>query len=74
MPMAAGQGPVAIMLEPYRNQFRLIVADQGSGPQREAEGFGTRMILAMAERLGGAIERHDNRPGLRFILTVPAEI
>jgi chemotaxis family two-component system sensor kinase Cph1 len=70
----AGQpGPIAISLEPYRNQFRLIVADQGMGQQREREGFGTRMIRAMVDRLGGTIERFDNRPGLRVILTAPSE-
>lgn len=67
-------GPIAIVLEPYRNQLRLIVADQGIGPQREGAGFGTRMVAAMADRLGGSIERHDNRPGLRVILTAPAEL
>lgn len=66
-------GPITIGLEPYRNKFRLIVADQGKGQQREGEGFGTRMIRAMVERLGGTIERFDNRPGLRVILTAPSE-
>jgi two-component sensor histidine kinase len=66
-------GPIAISLEPYRNQFRLIVADQGMGQQREREGFGTRMIGALVERLGGTVERVDNRPGLRVILTAQAE-
>jgi light-regulated signal transduction histidine kinase (bacteriophytochrome) len=67
-------GPIAITLEPYRSQLRLIVADQGAGQQREGEGFGTRMIRAMVDRLGGTIERHDNRPGLRVTLTVPAKV
>lgn len=66
-------GPIAITLEPWRNKFRLIVADQGVGAQRTGQGFGTRMIGAMVERLGGTIERFDNRPGLRAIVTAPAE-
>lgn len=66
-------GPIAITIEPHRNKFRLIVADQGVGAARTGQGFGTRMIEAMVERLDGTIERFDNRPGLRVILTAPAE-
>ena len=66
-------GPVAITLEQYRNQMRLIVADQGGGRVSGREGFGTRMINAMVQRLDGTIERHDNQPGLRVILTAPVE-
>jgi two-component sensor histidine kinase len=66
-------GPIAITLEPHRTNFRLIVADQGVGAERTGAGFGTRMIKAMVERLDGMIERLDNRPGLRVILTAPGE-
>ena len=66
-------GPIAISLEPYRNQFRLIVADQGSGKVRTGEGFGTRMMNAMVQRLGGTIEHYDNRPGLRVIVSAPID-
>lgn len=66
-------GPITITLEPYRNKIRLIVTDQGVGAQRTRHGFGTRMIGAMIERLGGTIERLDNRPGLRVVVTAPSE-
>lgn len=64
-------GPVAIALEEYRNQFRLIVADQGRGTVGDREGFGSRMMKAMVQRLDGTIERFDNKPGLRVIVTAP---
>ena len=68
-------GPVAISLEEYRNQFRLIVADRGAGqaatPPRS--GFGTRMMNALIDRLDGSIERFDNQPGLRVIVTAPIQ-
>ncbi len=64
-------GPVSIQLEQYRNQFRLIVADHGSGKTRSREGFGTRMMKAMVQRLDGAIEQLDNDPGLRVVVTAP---
>ena len=68
-----GPGPIAIGLEQYRNQLRLIVADQGKGDAREHQGFGTRMMNAMVQRLGGTIERLNNSPGLRIIVTAPIE-
>lgn len=68
-----GEGPVAIALEEYHDRFRLIVADQGRGPSGTREGFGTRMIQAMAQRLDGTIERFDDAPGLRVVLTAPIE-
>lgn len=67
-------GPVAIALEEYRNQFRLIVADHGSGQAAGAgHGFGTRMMNALIDRLDGSIERFDNHPGLRVIVTAPIQ-
>lgn len=70
-------GPVAIALEQHRRTLRLIVADQGGGVQRDraepANGFGTRMVAAMVDRLGATIKRQDNRPGLRVVVTIPLE-
>lgn len=64
-------GPLAIRVEEHRDKFRLIVADQGSGKTRKRVGFGTRMMDAMVQRLGGTIEQADNDPGLRVIVTAP---
>ncbi|MDO6413753.1 histidine kinase dimerization/phosphoacceptor domain -containing protein [Sphingomonas sp. BIUV-7] len=72
----AGQpGPIELTLEQYRNSFRLIVADQGSGKATTGgrQGFGTRMMTAMVSRLGGTIEQFDNRPGLRVIVSAPID-
>lgn len=68
-----GSGPIAIALEQYRTQFRLIVADDGGGPKGAREGYGTRMMKAMVQSLDGTIERSDNRPGLRVIVTASIE-
>ena len=65
-------GPLTIAVEEHRDKFRLIVADQGSGKTRARVGFGTRMMDAMVQRLGGTIEQIDNDPGLRVIVTAPA--
>jgi len=64
-------GPLAIAVEEHRDKFRLIVADQGTGNVRVHIGFGTRMMDAMVQRLGGTIERVDNEPGMRVIVTAP---
>ena len=66
-------GPLAISVEQHRNQFRLIVADQGRGTDFTGQrtGFGTRMMNAMIRQLGGSIEQGDNKPGLRVIVTAP---
>ncbi|MBE7217934.1 MAG: GAF domain-containing protein [Caulobacteraceae bacterium] len=66
-------GPIAISLEQHRNRFRLIVADQGRGRQGARQGFGTRMLTAMVERLGGSLEEADNKPGLRVFVTAPIQ-
>lgn len=70
-----GSGPVTVALEEYRNQFRLIVADEGIGAKPAStgarQGFGTRMMTAMVQSLAGTIERFDNKPGLRVIVTAP---
>lgn len=64
-------GPISVSLEQYRNRFRLIVADHGAGKTSIREGFGTRMLNAMVERLKGGIEEMNNSPGLRVIVTAP---
>jgi two-component sensor histidine kinase len=63
-------GPVAIALEQHGGKLRLIVADDGRG-KGDGEGFGSRMMDAMVQRLSGIIEFGDNAPGLRAIMTAP---
>lgn len=65
-------GPIHIALEQHLDRLRLIVADQGNGAG-SGEGFGSRMLATMAQRLSGTIERVDNHPGLRVIVTAPIE-
>ncbi len=66
-------GPLAVSVEEHRDKFRLIVADSGSGKVQARVGFGTRMIDAMVQSLGGTIEQGDNQPGLRVIVTAPVD-
>ncbi|GAA0671212.1 light-regulated signal transduction histidine kinase (bacteriophytochrome) [Sphingomonas insulae] len=65
-----GSGPIAIALEQHSAKLRLIVADDGRG-KGNGEGFGSRMMEAMVQRLNGDIEFGDNHPGLRAIMTAP---
>ncbi|MFK3888590.1 histidine kinase dimerization/phosphoacceptor domain -containing protein [Sphingomonas sp. NPDC079357] len=66
-------GPIEISLEQYRNRLRLIVADQGVGKQGGGEGFGSRMMRAVIQRIDGEMDYLDNEPGLRAVLTAPIE-
>ncbi|MCO6050467.1 GAF domain-containing protein [Mesorhizobium sp. RP14(2022)] len=77
-------GPIAISLDQYRNQFRLVVADQGKGSTRlekmeldesrsAGRGFGTQMIRAMVDRLSGTIDYGSNDPGMRVVVMAPTE-
>jgi len=66
-------GPIDIMLEQHRNKLRLIVADQGRGKQGDNVGFGSRMMSAVVQRIGGEVEYQNNQPGLRAVLTAPIE-
>ena len=64
-------GPIAVALEQHRNRFRLIVADKGAGRQGTRTGFGSRMLRAVVDGLGGVLEETDNRPGLRVFVSAP---
>ena len=66
-------GPIDVVLEQHRNRLRLIVADRGIGKATLREGFGSRMMSAVVQRLGGTVEYDDNAPGLRAVLTAPIE-
>ncbi|KQN94099.1 phytochrome [Sphingomonas sp. Leaf231] len=66
-------GPIEITLEQYRNRLRLIVADQGVGKTNEGEGFGSRMMRAVVQRIDGQVEYLDNDPGVRAVLSAPIE-
>ncbi len=63
-------GALAIALEQHGGKLRLIVADDGRG-KGDGEGFGSRMMSAMVQRLSGTLEFGDNHPGLRAIMTAP---
>ena len=69
-------GPLAIDLEQHRASLRLSVSDRGNGKAAETAagyGFGSRMLAAIVERLGGHIDEEDNHPGLRTVVTAPIQ-
>lgn len=65
-------GPIKIVLSADAVAYWLVVSDQGKG-RREAvgQGFGSRMIEALVQRVSGKLEFYDNNPGLRTVITVP---
>ncbi|MBB3951842.1 histidine kinase dimerization/phosphoacceptor domain -containing protein [Aureimonas jatrophae] len=69
-------GPLAIALEQHHDRFRLIVADRGAGKGSTVKGtgFGSRMLQAVVSQIGGTLETHDNRPGLRTVVSAPVKM
>jgi len=64
-------GPVSVSLEEMKGRFRLIVSDRGGGKTGTRQGFGTRVLTAMVERLRGTLEEESSPKGLRTIVTAP---
>ncbi len=65
-------GPLSVIIAEDRANIRMTVADKGVGasttPRR---GFGSRMMDALVRQMGGELNREDNAPGLKVILTAP---
>jgi light-regulated signal transduction histidine kinase (bacteriophytochrome) len=67
-------GPIDVVLEQHGHLLRLIVADRGVGKVAGgSSGFGSRMMTAVVQRIGGTVESQPNDPGLRAMLTAPIE-
>ncbi|WP_354038041.1 histidine kinase dimerization/phosphoacceptor domain -containing protein [Devosia sp. UYZn731] len=66
-------GPLSVSLEQHRSRFTLVVADRGQGDHKPGAGFGTRMMKAMVDRLGGTIAYNEASPGLQIVITAPIE-
>lgn len=68
-------GPIKVLLEQHRSSLRLVVSDKGRGQSGKTEGtgFGSRMLAALIQRLGGTIDYENNRPGMRVIVAAPIE-
>ncbi|WP_235532885.1 hypothetical protein, partial [Sphingomonas sp. Leaf412] len=65
--------PIAVTLDQHLNRLRLVVADQGVGKATTREGFGSRMMNAVVQRIDGTVDYRDNAPGLRAVLTAPIQ-
>lgn len=73
---AGAPGPILIEgLQAGDDRLCLIVADRGSGlaSDKPRESFGSHLVQTLVGQLGGTLERADNDPGLRLILTFPLE-
>ncbi len=64
-------GPIEIRLTGGAVVFCVVVADKGRGNAASRMGFGTRMMNALVEQLGGDLAYENNNPGLRAVLTAP---
>ncbi|MFK8253208.1 histidine kinase dimerization/phosphoacceptor domain -containing protein [Ancylobacter terrae] len=64
-------GPIAISLGQQGGRLLLVVRDRGAGHSGQRQGFGTMMLNAMAQSLGGSIDYEDNAPGLRARVVAP---
>lgn len=71
----AGQpGPILIeATQGNDSRLRLVVADRGSGlaSDEPRQSFGSHLVETLVGQLSGTLERADNDPGLRLILTFP---
>lgn len=68
--------PGPILIEGAQNEdgsLRLIVADRGTGvaAAEPRKSFGSHLVQTLIGQLTGTLERADNDPGLRLILTCP---
>jgi light-regulated signal transduction histidine kinase (bacteriophytochrome) len=67
-------GAIDVVLEQHGHLLRLIVADRGVGKMAGGDGgFGSRMMTAVVQRIGGSVEFQANDPGTRALLTAPIE-
>lgn len=66
-------GPLNIRLEQYRDMLRVVVADQGRGDSGKTEGtgFGSRMLSALVQGLGGDMTSEGNDPGMKITIIAP---
>ncbi|MBB3692226.1 histidine kinase dimerization/phosphoacceptor domain -containing protein [Sphingomonas sp. BK580] len=71
---AQNGGAIDVVLEQHGHLLRLIVADRGVGKAAGGDGgFGSRMMTAVVQRIGGTVEFQANDPGTRALLTAPIE-
>ncbi|HEY6633536.1 MAG TPA: histidine kinase dimerization/phosphoacceptor domain -containing protein [Rhizobiaceae bacterium] len=68
---AGAPGALKVALSESGSTFRLIVSDMGGGRVSTRPGFGSRMLDALVQQLGGTLEFSDNQPGTRAVLAAP---
>ena len=66
-------GPILICLEENAEALRLVVEDSGKGGHKSGGGFGSMLIGSLVGQLGGELDYHDARPGLRAVLKAPID-
>lgn len=64
-------GPIDVELSGDEKGYRLTVSDRGKGKRENRQGFGSRMIEALIQRVSATLEFADNDPGLSAVITAP---
>jgi chemotaxis family two-component system sensor kinase Cph1 len=70
---AGAAGPIEVALTEDRTHFHMIVSDRGPGRASKSDGFGSRIMAALVQQLGGVLSHSNTAPGLRVSLTVPRQ-
>lgn len=73
---AGRPGPILIeATQGNDGRLRLVVADRGTGlaSDEPRQSFGSHLVETLVGQLSGTLERADNHPGLRLILTFRLE-
>lgn len=70
--------PGPILIECARTDggsVKLVIADRGTGvaADNSRQSFGSRLIQTLVQQLGGTLEREENSPGLKVLLSFPIE-
>ena len=68
---AGAPGALQVTLSETGSAFRLTVSDRGGGRVSAKSGFGSRMLDALVQQLGGTLDFGDNQPGTRAVLAAP---
>lgn|GEM_PF-2377037 len=70
---AGGVWPIIVGLDQHGTNFVLTVGGRGAGKNRTHQGFRSRMLTAMVERLAGSIDESDKATRLLVTISAPVE-
>lgn len=68
-------GHVEATLAQQNGGLELSVTDNGKGcPAQAGTGLGTQLVALLSDQLGGSSSRHNQQPGCRVSISLPASI